>query len=396
MSKPNILLLNDTTTSRHAGSIATVEGVCHMLKAFDTPNIYTLPVGYCYGLLAESRGDLNLKPNPLNDIKSSLYQIKTSLSSIKKSVFKTSPPTIELINAPNKKQFKIDAWHSTIHKLKNEPYLNNLFTWCDLVVINGEGTIHHNYYGAQILLALAFVAREQYNKPTLLVNSTIESIDNYLISESLSKINYISVRDNQSREYLENFSINCHMHPDAAFSNDYIDFSSRESSVRNKTPSCLISSGIEQTADFASNLIKIAQNKGYKPTYYCFDNTDNNAYRYCRTNNIDVVNHATIPWQCFPSFLNQFDLCISGRHHLNVFSILGRVPFIPLNSTSWKIQGTLDLISYPLRIAKKGDDIEDAIQELTVLSEPFNNNLIEETISKSKTMISDYFKSGFT
>lgn len=364
--------------------MATVQGILNMLNKQDT--IYSLPVGYGYQLLAECRESFNKKN--LSHLAISIELLKKSLQKISHKI-NTRHQNKNTEKKINELIFNPDAWYCAIDHLKKEPFLTNIIKWADLVVINGEGTIHHNYYGSQILLALALIATE-YKKNTILVNATIESIDNTMIKESLSKINYISVRDNYSKQYLKSFSIECKMHPDAAFSNNYIDFP--QFKLKKDKPNCLISSGIEQSTTTAANLINIVQRNGYEPIYCCFDNSDDSVYRYCRTNKIEVIHHATIPWWCFPSFLNQFDLCLSGRHHLNVFCILGKTPFVPLSSNTWKIQGTLDLIDYPFRISNNEDEVECTIQRIAASPNIYNDNLVNQVINKSKLMINDYFK----
>lgn len=377
----NILFINDTTISRHPGSIATVQGILSMLKGIENNNIniYTLPVGYGYELLAESRGDFQDKTKA--------RKIKESLQQIKNAIFPPLPIQVDLQKNQIMKVFDYNAWISTISLLNNEPYLTNLINWCDIVVINGEGTIHHNFYGAQVLLALAKVSKEK-NKTVLLINSTIESIDEILIQESLSEIDYISVRDNDSQEYLKSFSINSHLHPDAAFSNTYKEFPGYKK--RKKPPVCLISSGIEQSVELSSQLINIAKNSGYQPVYYCFDSTDKNTYKYCRANNINVIKQSTIPWWCFPSFLKQFDICISGRHHFNVFCILAETPFVPLPSTTWKIKGTIELIDHPVSVINKIENINSFLINDKEYNY-FDKSKIEEVKEQSKLMIKDYY-----
>ncbi len=75
----NILFINDTTNSGHPGSIATVQGIIRMLKNTNNDiNIHSLPVGYCYELLAESRGDFK-EQNNITNIKRILYEAKNIL-----------------------------------------------------------------------------------------------------------------------------------------------------------------------------------------------------------------------------------------------------------------------------------------------------------------------------
>lgn len=385
----NILFINDTTISRHPGSTATVQGIYNMLTTKKT-NIYSLPVGYGYPILAECRGDFNKEKGLSKAPRLSLVKAKSLIKKIN-HLYTKETSNNSLTNTTNIKEFSADAWYSTIDQLNKEPFFDNILQWSDAVIINGEGTIHHNYYGAQTLLALAAIATER-KKPTMLINSTIESIDEILIKESLSKISYISVRDNYSKMYLESHLIKCSLHPDAAFSNKYSKFPINHTIPPKEKPSCLISAGIEKSTHLASNLIKIAKRNGYEPVYCCLDSADDSAYRYCRDNNIKIIHYATIPWWFYPDFLNQFDLCISGRHHLNVFCILGKTPFIPLNSNTWKIQGTLDLINYPLIISNNLDEIEHYVQTISKTPTLYNDSLIEKTIEKSRRMISDYLQ----
>ena len=41
--------------------------------------------------------------------------------------------------------------------------------------------------------------------------------------------------------------------------------------------------------------------------------------------------------------LSSFDLLVSGRYHLCIFSLLAGVPVIPLQSNTWKMQGLVNM-----------------------------------------------------
>jgi hypothetical protein len=46
-----------------------------------------------------------------------------------------------------------------------------------------------------------------------------------------------------------------------------------------------------------------------------------------------------------PGFLRRMGLVVSGRYHINIFTALAGVPFLPLSTNTGKMSGVLELLS---------------------------------------------------
>lgn len=54
-----------------------------------------------------------------------------------------------------------------------------------------------------------------------------------------------------------------------------------------------------------------------------------------------------MPWDALPEYLKKVKLVVSGRHHMIIFALMARTPFIPLSSNTWKIEGLCELFGWP-------------------------------------------------
>lgn len=75
----------------------------------------------------------------------------------------------------------------------------------DIVIVNGEGTIHHSAAGAVALSAVAPFARS-LNKPVFLINATIQDNDASVV-EGLSAFDGIWVRETRSSDELRRLGL---------------------------------------------------------------------------------------------------------------------------------------------------------------------------------------------
>jgi|WetSurSiteA1Bulk_404760.scaffolds.fasta_scaffold11875_2 hypothetical protein len=96
------------------------------------------------------------------------------------------------------------------------------FSEADIIIVNGEGTLHDNQDEAQFLMSVLDLA-EKRNKRTILVNALFENMsDKY--HDIISKIDYISARDPQSKKALEKCGgKNVHLFPDLCFNKMFIN-----------------------------------------------------------------------------------------------------------------------------------------------------------------------------
>ena len=336
-----VLLANDTRCSNHPGCSATVTGLLDMLGRRGMSELISWPVGFASELLAEIDGAFE-PVSRTRMVRRALSQAWSAVSPAQGQVSST-----QAFRQVRARAFSTPAWERLLNSLRAEPGICNAIDWCDTLVVNGEGTIHHNGYRAQVLLALVRLARER-NRRVWVVNATIEAMDRQLIDEGLRHAHHIAVRDVYSLQYLQSFGLSCVQASDAAFAAPYWLTKAQDWRVETPggRPRCLISAGDELGMEFVVQLINGVQAAGYQPVYCWLDEFDRDAYLYCRRNAIPAVRSDAVPWQCFPGYIKQFDLCVSGRHHLNVFCLVAGLPFVALPANTWKVEGTLNLVQY--------------------------------------------------
>lgn len=94
----------------------------------------------------------------------------------------------------------------------------SLPTNLDLLIINGEGTLHHsnNRPRVQQLTSLPTLATTRWGCPTALINSTIHDNDPAFYHDLLN-FDYISCRDAASKSLIESYGLEATHYPDLSF-----------------------------------------------------------------------------------------------------------------------------------------------------------------------------------
>lgn len=85
---------------------------------------------------------------------------------------------------------------------------------CDVVMINGEGTIHHDRFGALLLRDAAMMAAE-YEKPTVLINTVWEG--NVVVNDMLPLMSMVCVRESLSKAAIDALGFCSDIVPDLIF-----------------------------------------------------------------------------------------------------------------------------------------------------------------------------------
>ncbi len=172
-------------------------------------------------------------------------------------------------------------------------YLKNV----DLIVVNGEGSIHHGQCQHLIRLAGTF--------PSVLVNCVYE--ENPIIPE-LKSFLYIAARESLSADDIKNKGADCDTVPDVIFS------------------SSLLRSYIRE--------------EPYKEIGY----TDNVVAIDDRIKNLSTQNliHAEkILVSDYLRYLTSFKKLCIGRFHAAIVSAIYGIPFSSWDSNTWKIRGVM-------------------------------------------------------
>jgi len=253
----------------------------------------------------------------------------------------------------------------------------------DLLIINGEGTVHGDADHVNMLLNIIPFARS-YNVPVIIINATIFNLKSKNL-EKLLYANMIYVRDKESSNYLTKYDIISRYCPDLTFWKTNETYNDVE---RKKI-------GITEGFNFKPNLNIIKKNKFNQISVF---NTKQAFYSYSfirrfvestivhkvffkkNKNIISIENHIK-----FLQLLNEFKFIITGRYHVVCFCLYLRIPFKYVNSNTPKITSLLNDVGLDIgkfRLTEDYNTIEYSLNEI---------KLIDSFLAKSSKSIDAMF-----
>lgn len=252
------------------------------------------------------------------------------------------------VGAAAARDIDLARWEEIREGMRNaDAGLNTLLCASDLVVVNGEGTIHHNSVRALALLALAKTAIEA-GKKVVLLNATVQAMTASLIKDIFPKFAFIHARDARTRDYLQAFGLEAYLAPDLAFLalDTVLDPLIR---LLDAKAYALVTGGVAVTRAAIESMFDAVQENGLRPVYLAIGDGGETdlASEVCQARNAPLVHGVDIGVKRMSGFLKQFPVAISGRHHINIFLMRAGVPFISLPSNTWKIEETLKMVGYP-------------------------------------------------
>lgn len=241
---------------------------------------------------------------------------------------------------------------------------------CDFVVINGEGTIHHNR--GLHLLSLAEYAKI-IGKPVFLINSTIDSIDGF--DDILGKMDDLVVREPLSYKYLESKGIHSRMCLDDFINNDFSVSADRDLSgsivVTDWHPSC---------NKLSLPIVKKSNSLFKDVKYYPFSGPDK-----------------IESWRSVVSDFSSAKLILTGRYHGVYAAGLSKSPFIVMPSNTYKIEGLIKYSGIKIPLCKKSSHVNNMVKYALSnknIFEDFSAFLNENKSEASFEKIDDFIKNN--
>ena len=287
------------------------------------------------------------------------------------------------INLKLRHLYKID-YISLSHNWPNYEYSKKKLLKADLIVINGEGTLHDNADHVDMLLDIIVFAKA-YTIPSIVINATIFnlSINNL---EKLSHSKLIYVRDQLSKVYLEENNIKSNYCPDLTFwktKEVFKDVARKEI-------------GITEGFNFNPNIKVIKYNNfqlfsvfNFKQAFASYSflrrliqkNLIYKLFFEKNKNTISIDNHIK-----FFQFLNKFKFIVTGRYHVVCFCLYLNIPFKYVESNTPKISSLIEDVGLDKFKFKLNDDyqiIKYTSQEIMLI-----NNFTKQ----ANTRINDMFE----
>lgn len=242
----------------------------------------------------------------------------------------------------NKKSFfsKSSPFSNVYLKFKqNTDYLSFLLS-IDYIVINAEGTIHHDAVGAKALLSFAKFGKE-LNKKVFIVNGSFYDLNEDLLN-ILKISDKIFVREKKSFEYLQKKKIESRLIPDCAFLADF-------KSSPDLNYSCLYTPGVTFTYGQGNSEERLVESlklhfliisKKYKnPSFLLIDKKEMFFAELWVSLGGTILDATSLDINLLLERISEFDLVVSGRYHILLFAIMCNVKTIPLTSNTDKIEG---------------------------------------------------------
>ena len=220
-------------------------------------------------------------------------------------------------------------WRQSSQTLLNKPVV-------DLIIVNGEGTIHHGprRWQAQALVDVAKFAHEKLNVPVHLINATLFANEPSL-NEALREFDSIYVRDRASHDELNLLNIENHFVPDMTFA-----LSSGLTHSPKKTL-CVVDSVMQsdlpklkrfsknQEADYCSMIV--ARPSNYSPW--------RKTRRFVLTTWrwLFKERNRSLDPKDFEKYLGNYELIVTGRYHTVTMCLKNKIPFVAIESNTPKI-----------------------------------------------------------
>ncbi len=201
----------------------------------------------------------------------------------------------------------------------------------DVVVVNGEGSIHHaaSRPRARYLPAIAPFAKERLKAKVYLINATVCDIDD-AVADDLRAFDGIFVRDRGSQRVLADYGLASKFVGDLTLGADLQTVDARKGV-------CVTDSVVSEAA---SELESAATAHGWHRQVM------HDRKRAKQTRN---TFWSKMPWKprdndfrTFARLLSSHELVVTGRYHTVTMCIATRTPFVALESNTPKISWLLD------------------------------------------------------
>jgi hypothetical protein len=242
-------------------------------------------------------------------------------------------------------EINVRDWQECAEEVfQNDPILRRALEDCDEIVVNAEGTIHHNLPRAVSLLGLiAFAGRT--GKPLLVINATVMAMDPNLLREAFRSVTFVHVRESDSQRYLQSVCPNLHIvqSPDLAFGATPDKMETDRSFRSASSQGVLFTTGVFGTGK-QFEVLANALGPNFEALAFLAVGDGGEAQELpelCNSYGIRYINCAELDWWEVLELLKGFELVVSGRHHINIFAMLANRPLIALPSNTWKIKATL-------------------------------------------------------
>lgn len=383
-----VLFIGDLRTAYNYGAIATTETLMRMIEN----EHYNIEIKYIdYRSLYSPTPIEGYKPLDVNFPSKTIKQRISSLLPNKvKKIIKKSLNIKDQTDFVPYKYNQYENYFASMQSGESLQFEKKMLEWADIVYINGEGNIVNGTdkqgkyrMGARYILFMAWVSKVKYNKPTLILNHTVDPNNTNafeIISHVYPLLDKVYVRETLSIPLLEKYGIkNAKFVPDALW-------------AYQPTSNWQPSEQIKKEIDFSQPYICIGDSSGFQNAYnkvkwdvstvlsnivdelrkitpqiifvdgYAGGNKDIN--KLVRTKKLGYVNLRNCSYHELYHVLKGANLFISGRWHASILSTIANTPILLWGSDSHKTKSLYKLLDYPypfFEVATLPVNIDDLI-----------------------------------
>lgn len=359
----NVLIFNDTRVETNIGCHATVSKLISFIEE-NIPNskinLFEMGVGYEVFM-----HDMNIKSSKKKYV-------------LAKAISKLGLQRIIKIKSPKSTTVDVKEWEKrALNKFPEG--IKKAIKETDLVIINMEGTIHHDSVGGLTLLGLALFSKT-IGKIVAMVNGSYQDMNEKITQKVLPIVDFLSVRESRSFNYLKSLNIKSYLIADFAFlaeiSNDTISFDCSKGFKK----LCLYTPGVLGIYFNKTNGISLEQIKihiqqirvmGYEPVFLQIEEKEEFIAKELLNLNVPTISYKdNVKYSNIGILLDYFDLLITGRYHVGIFGLMKRKKTYFLQSNTFKIEGMLEMLGIPMNIVLK-----DTIKEIENVEFKFDYQL---------------------
>lgn len=233
----------------------------------------------------------------------------------------------------------------------------------ELVLVNGEGTIHHQLSGAVGLIGLCEAAKRA-GKYVALVNCSIFELPEMMLERLKTSVDQVTVREPLSFRYLQDSGIAATQSADCLFlmdANEAVDTTVvLDTASVLYTPGVLTSSGSVPEKVVAEDIKKLTD-AGHPVYYWIVEAEDEKLASIAHQAGAKIIPLSMVRWNQVPSLMEAATFVVSGRYHINIFAALSGTPFVPMETNTEKMKGLIELTDglTSIRSFSSADDISD-------------------------------------
>jgi len=372
----HILFIGDFIPAQNYGSIATTETLKKLVSSVSKDAEIRYIDVRSYG-----------KPTPVGGFLPFGVPEKSLFGFIKRLLPPTAIPLMRSWNKKLKKNLGIktsflpyryslfEEYYDKMQQGEILRYEKELLEWADIVLVNGEGTIVNGTdkdgkysVGGLYTFYLSWLAKVKYNKPTCLVNHTVDPANNdaYEIIENLyPKLDYVCVREPLSLIKLKEHGItNASFVPDSLFSyvpvKDWKPTAELLKQIDFSKPYILVgdSAGIwknpylpvvkwdvvEVFSDLITQLQKVVPQVVFVDG---FNGWSKDINKVIKKFDLGYVNLKNCTYHDLFYVLKGAEIFISGRWHNSILSAVANTPILLWGSDSHKTRALYTILEYP-------------------------------------------------